>query len=914
MPDDRLDEWRELLGPARSAVLSADMRERLSGSGWTLRDDGFWCHARPPGAVLPEQGWKLHVSTVPTHAARTLAACLPVLRRARVTFKFAADQAVLHQVVSARYEESGVGKFLTAYPADPRQCALLAEKLAEATAGMPGPGVSSDARWAPDSPVYYRYGAVRSEHRLDDRGGLVSVLTAPDGRRVPDPRHGYAPPAWAPELPRPVVPTRPGASSGRATRDGLLLAGRFRVTGVLQRSSRGGVFTALDQQTGAVVVVKHVRPHIGATAFGTDARDVLRHEAQALRALGPTGAVPALVDLVELGEALLLVQERLPGVSLADWVRTRWRPGRGCGPLAFPVARSLGKAVDAVHELGWTLRDLSPGNVVVDELGRARLVDLELAARPDDSVYREYTRGYAAPEQVHAPLRGPAPGPSADLHALGGLLFLLASGRDPHALSGLTPAAELLGAQLARVPDESGFAAAAAGPVARLMTGDPALRPQKAPVLRPASPRRASPQPSSPQPSSPQPIEAPSHPARAIAGLSVLLHDGLADLVMAVLDGGPQALRLTAPHRRRRDPRGLQHGIAGPLLLLARALRHADRSGRADPADLRAAVALLARDVERHDAVGLLGSGPDLGLRTGEAGVLWALWEAAEALDDDDMRRRCLARAVLPPREATHPEPAPRALAGLGLLQLRLYLATGSAVMARAARDCASTLAATPTVPTADSTATTLFLLEAGAALDHRPARRAARAAVAAMAQELGTARVDGVPDLAYDTGLTGRGQVLARAAHRGLPGTADALARLCSLPQGWCTAAPLGLAGGVAGWAEFLLDAREPAAADPTGAAGLFDRWTAVAPLVGEFAARANVRDGRLLLPDDSGQDVGHALGDGVCGPLWLLLRLVEGGPGLWDPRPWPPAAAPGRAVRTPQDKSCFRQEERTP
>ncbi|MFM9448270.1 protein kinase domain-containing protein [Streptomyces acidiscabies] len=922
MPGDRVTEWRETLTDDANTLFTSVVTPLL-GPGWETRSDGFWLHARTTAGRLPAQGWKLHVSAVPHTAGAVLAACVPVLRAHGVAFKCAEDTAVLLHLLSSRYGADGTGKFLTVYPPDADTCAGLADLLAEATTGLAGPLVPSDARWLPDAPVHYRYGPFTTENRLTDDGRSVPVLLRPDGTAEPDVRDRFAPPSWAPALPRPPLP-RP-ARSARPP----LLADRYRVRSVLRRSARGGVFTGEDTVTGRPVVVKHARAHVGTTPAGLDARDVLRHEARVLRELSGTGVVPALLDVVETGHASYLVETQVTGAPLNRFVAEGWRPGRTVGDQVWRVATSLAHAVATVHATGWTLCDLSPGNVIVGADGRCTLVDLELAARPGDLVPRDSTPGYTAPEQTYASLVDRAPGAAADCHALGCLLFLLAAGRDPLHLNGTWSAGRQLAGQLADLTDRHGFAAAVAPLVAALLCEDPGYRPSAAQteahlthlskatrgthegrhrlgspggaavsdgcvweVAVPAAP--TAPDQSTPavhqawplpgfgavKPRQPQPRPLPATPHKA-PGLRAVLADGIGELVEHIHRHGPAALRLDAPWRSPRDRLGVDFGLSGPLLLLARALSVPSARTGTDAGRLRDAVRQLAEHAEGRRGPDSLAPGPRLGLATGEAGRIWALWDAAEALGDDALRDRLLVRAA----ELTPAVPAPpgagplrlslgHGIAGLGTLHLRLHLATGSPRLRRSALACADALltaSGTAAPGLMEGTAgTTWFLLALGHTLDHAPAVVRAERAVRECAGRVLAETVVSGARLGHHNGLAGEGRLLAAAARLGIP-TEDALERLEDAFDGWHSTAPTGLARGISGWAEFLLDRGHPAAGRTLSA----------------LVARANVRHGRITVPDDSGAYAGHALADGGGGPLWVLLRAVAGGPGLWDPRP---------------------------
>ncbi|OKJ72764.1 class III lanthionine synthetase LanKC N-terminal domain-containing protein [Streptomyces sp. CB02460] len=890
MSSDRVAEWREVL-TADGNTPFAPLAVPLLEGDWETRADGFWLHARTIGGASPIQGWKLHVSAVPRTAAQVLAACVPVLREHRVAFKCAEDMAVLLQLLSSRYEAGGLGKFLTAYPPDADACVTVGDLLAEATAGLPGPPVISDAAWRPDSPVHYRYGGFTGEDRLTDDGRLVPVLIAPDGTAERDVRDRFAPPSWAPSLPRPK-PARARGFGGAP-----VVAGRYRVRSVLRRSARGGVFTGQDLTTGRPVVIKHARAHVGVTPDGHEARDVLRHEARVLRALSRTGVVPGLVDFVETEQAAYLVEERVDGSTLYQLVTASWRPGRSVGETVWQVATSLADAVAAVHAAGWTLCDLSPGNVMVGPGGRCTLIDLELAARPGDLVLRDNTLGYAAPEQHYAALVDRAPGSPADCHALGGLLFLLAAGRDPLHLNGMWSAGELLAGQLAALRDRQGFAVAVAPLVEALMREDPQHRPTAAEAAN----RLTRPGPSAAAGGA----RASATPVRGTCpDPSAVLADGIGELVDRVRAHGPGALRLDAPWRGRRDSLGADFGVCGPLLLLTRAMAAPSSLTGADPTQLHDAVRRTADHVRRQPWPQSLTSGPRLGLATGEAGRLWALWDAAEVLRDQLLRDRLLTRAAelagaVVPLAGSGGTGTRLSLghgvAGLGTLLLRLYLATGCTELRTSALACADALIAanaaggppqverpwTDGAPTggllAGPAGVAWFLLALGHALGHAPAVQVAReAANRCAAQVMSVAEA---PDsrLAHHDGLAGEGRLLAAAARHGIT-KGKALRRIEDAIAARHSTAPTGFARGLSGWTEFLLDVGSRSAEH----------------LITAIAARANVRYGRITVPDDSGGYANHTFADGGCGPLWVLLRAADAGPGLWDP-------APGRAAPAP-------------
>ncbi|MFD0891913.1 lanthionine synthetase LanC family protein, partial [Streptosporangium algeriense] len=123
---------------------------------------------------------------------------------------------------------------------------------------------------------------------------------------------------------------------------------------------------------------------------------------------------------------------------------------------------------------------------------------------------------------------------------------------------------------------------------------------------------------------------------------------------------------------------------AGLLPLLAGAA--GETSGRRDEvlAGLRQAAGWTVRRLHGEPR-------PSPGLYFGQAGISWALFEAARALDDGELRAKALGMAHELPTEWPQPDIC-HGLAGAGLAQLHFWQATGDDVFAERACAAADTL------------------------------------------------------------------------------------------------------------------------------------------------------------------------------------------------------------------------------
>jgi len=223
-----------------------------------------------------------------------------------------------------------------------------------------------------------------------------------------------------------------GGRSGKETAvsdEGRLIAGRYRV---LDRIGRGGMATvwrAHDDLLARQVAVKklHPQPHLDDDELATLFERTRREARSTARISHPN--VVAVHDVVEDEGLPVIVMEYVPSTTLADLIEAH-------GPLPPEEAARIGRdvlaALRAAHRAGILHRDVKPANVLLAEDGRVVLTDFGIAQAADTPALTRTGQlvgsvDFMAPER----LVGAAPGPEADLWALGATLFQAVDGRSP---------------------------------------------------------------------------------------------------------------------------------------------------------------------------------------------------------------------------------------------------------------------------------------------------------------------------------------------------------------------------------------------------------------------------------------------------------------------------------------------------
>jgi WD40 repeat protein/tRNA A-37 threonylcarbamoyl transferase component Bud32 len=216
----------------------------------------------------------------------------------------------------------------------------------------------------------------------------------------------------------------------------------YELLGVLGKGAMGVVYQARQVGLGRVVAVKML---LAGELASPAERARFRTEAQALARLSH----PNIVQVYQVGEHdghLFLCMEYCAGGSLAERLAGNPLPPAAAAQLAQTLAR----AVQAAHDCQVIHRDLKPGNVLlagpaepgtapgeagdVSSWGTPKVSDFGLARKLDESVQTASgallgTPSYMAPEQARG--RGKEVGPSADVYALGAILYEQLTGRPP---------------------------------------------------------------------------------------------------------------------------------------------------------------------------------------------------------------------------------------------------------------------------------------------------------------------------------------------------------------------------------------------------------------------------------------------------------------------------------------------------
>ncbi|HEV3482933.1 MAG TPA: protein kinase [Candidatus Acidoferrales bacterium] len=276
---------------------------------------------------------------------------------------------------------------------------------------------------------------------MQERWQEVKAILAGALERAPEERRVYLDQACTePELRREVQSLidaheqaetafmgQPFVGTNEILKSGAKL-GPYEILARIGAGGMGVVYRARDGRLERDVAIK-VLP-LGLLTDGA-ARKRFRKEALALAKLNHPN-VATVHDVGEQEGTDYLVMECVPGLALAEKLKSGALNEKEISALGAQIAAALEEA----HEQNIIHRDLKPANVMVTPKGQAKVLDFGLAKLllPFDTVTTQSfaesqalvgTLPYMAPEQ----LQGETVDARTDIHALGLVLYEMASGR-----------------------------------------------------------------------------------------------------------------------------------------------------------------------------------------------------------------------------------------------------------------------------------------------------------------------------------------------------------------------------------------------------------------------------------------------------------------------------------------------------
>lgn len=215
-----------------------------------------------------------------------------------------------------------------------------------------------------------------------------------------------------------------------ALKPNTILLTRYKIIGILGGGGQGAVYNARDlnfPDAKRLVAIKEM--HVQGSDAGQRASTVktFQREANILATLSHP-AIPKIYDSFEQNDRVYLVMEYINGSDLEALLsKTK----------TLPMKKILEWSVDLCDVLHYLhshqpetiiFRDMKPANVMIDSLGKVRLIDFGIAKVFESGKKHTMigTEGYSAPEQYKGNVT-----PLSDIYSLGATLHHVITRKDP---------------------------------------------------------------------------------------------------------------------------------------------------------------------------------------------------------------------------------------------------------------------------------------------------------------------------------------------------------------------------------------------------------------------------------------------------------------------------------------------------
>ena len=208
---------------------------------------------------------------------------------------------------------------------------------------------------------------------------------------------------------------------------GSVIDGKYKILNIVGKGGMSIVYLAMNEKVNKQWAIKEV--------LKKDYRnfELDKKEIEMMKRLKHPN-LPAIVDVIEGADGLLIVMDYIEGQSLEDIVRSY---GAQNETMVISWAKQLCSVLHYLHTRTPPIiyRDMKPSNIILRPDGKLMLIDFGAAREYKEETFQDTvllgTRGYAAPEQYRSDGQSDE---RTDLYSLGVTLFRLLTGAEPQEL------------------------------------------------------------------------------------------------------------------------------------------------------------------------------------------------------------------------------------------------------------------------------------------------------------------------------------------------------------------------------------------------------------------------------------------------------------------------------------------------
>lgn len=400
----------------------------LVASGYSISHDAACLYARNGAHAIPHQGWKIHLSMQLGYFIPTIQAALPVLTKYNCTFKVPITKHALLALLYGDLDYLVTGKIVTVYlPVCNNSSVLLAQILTELENNIPRTihvNIPTDIQYK-NTNIYLRYGAYTPHILLNNSGYQVSCIVDNNNHLVPD---IYKAGSYKPEWVKAPKVLEQEKSETKINKRQLSISDLgIKRPSLIRRNAGISVFDVKYNEINCILKVGTYSQLLD--DHSRSAISHLANETHILNQLQSLKIVPIVVSTYSTRGAYLLLEEKINGTQLSEYFNSARRSSTNeVNKDVKNICLQLLGIMKRVHSEHIAIRDFSPNNIIIDESGCCKLIDLELATAFGNPIpFSGGTPGYFNPTERLLNAAEPA----SDMYALGAMFYFLSSSVTP---------------------------------------------------------------------------------------------------------------------------------------------------------------------------------------------------------------------------------------------------------------------------------------------------------------------------------------------------------------------------------------------------------------------------------------------------------------------------------------------------